>query len=127
MSLVRRRLSWIAIAWLVGQMAGMAAAPFAFCCEQQSFDGLPECCQGVGPGQTCPMHHTRRDDTTCKMRNACVRGDSALISLGGGLGVVPPPTIGVIAFVPGERALALIASAIQRAAPPDSPPPRLLA
>jgi len=71
------------------------------------------------------MHGTRHDDTTCKMRNACVRGDSALISLGGGLGVVPPSTIRVSVFAPGEATAALVASAIDRTAPPDSPPPRI--
>jgi len=122
MSLVRRRLPWIVSAWLLCQLTGLAAAPFALCCT--AADELPECCRTVGPGQTCPMHHGGHDDSTCKMRNGCASGDSALISLGGGLGVLPSSTSGVTPFASGEDAAPLTASAIDRAEPPDSPPPR---
>ena len=125
MRFVRSRLSWIVFGWLMCQTAGLVAAPFALCCQESSDAGLPECCQGLAPGQTCPMHHARHDDAICKMRNACVRADSALVSLAGGIGVLPAATIGVNAFAPSDRISTLTASALLRAARPEPPPPRV--
>ena len=82
MPLVRRRLSWIIRVWLICQVAGLAAAPFALCCASlASADQTPACCRGLSPGQTCPMHHGGEEDRTCKMRSACSRSDAALLTL----------------------------------------------
>jgi len=126
MSLVRRRLSWLICCWLAFQIAGFVAAPFALCCEDPSAFAEPDCCQGVGPGQTCPMHHKTKpdDDSTCKMRNACAPADSALVSLSGGLGVLPTVTSDVIAFTAGDPLTGLSESHVLRAARPEPPPPR---
>jgi hypothetical protein len=126
MSLVRRRLSWLITGWLACQFAGYVAAPFALCCEDASATALPKCCQGVAPGQTCPMHHRHGgdEDSTCKMRNACARGDSALVSLGSGLGILAPPTIDVTAFAVRDRLTASLSPTILRTDRPESPPPR---
>jgi len=129
MALVRRRLSWRSCIWLACQFAGLAIAPFALCCEDASasdMSDLPECCKAVGPGETCPMHHnTSHDDSTCKMRNACSKGDSALISLSGGIGVLPSSTFSVSAFTAGDRLTMPIESAPLRSTRPESPPPRV--
>jgi len=123
MSLVRRRLSWIICSWLICQAAGIVAAPLALCCHDADSASLPDCCEGVGPGQVCPMHH-KTGDTTCKMRNACAPGDSALISLSGALGVLPSATVDVNVFASGESAAWPAAHAVLRTTPPDPPPPR---
>jgi hypothetical protein len=125
MALVRRRLSWLICGWLACQLAGYVAAPLALCCEDPSTSVLPDCCQAAAPGQTCPMHHNAdQDDRTCKMRNACARGDSALLTLSGGLGVMPTPTGDVIDFTLGDPLTAWSASATLRTVRPESPPPR---
>jgi len=125
MALVRRRLSWLICGWLAFQLASYVAAPFALCCEDPAASVLPECCEAAAPGQTCPMHHNvDTGDRTCKMRNACARADSALLTLSGGLGVMPTPTNDVIAFTAGERLTALRSPAVVRTDRPESPPPR---
>jgi hypothetical protein len=107
------------------QIAGYVAAPFALCCEDPSAIALPDCCKLVAPGQTCPMHHKENsDESTCKMRNACARADSALVSLSGGVGVMPTLTSDVIAFTAGDSLSGLTESGLIRAARPDAPPPR---
>src|SRR5258705_2309154 len=105
MSPVRRRLSWLIGAWLLCQVANVAAAPLTFCCQNVATAGDEEkCCPGLLPGQVCPMHHTREGERTCKMRNSSPRTDAALMALAGGLDVVPPVTSIVRAF---DRADAL--------------------
>jgi hypothetical protein len=111
--------------WLLCQLTGLAAAPFALCCSQlASADQTPACCRGLAPGQKCPMHHGDASDSTCKMRSACSRSDAALLTLTGGLGVLPEPTVGVIAFDPGAAIAAVAVSTVVRSDRPDSPPPR---
>src|SRR3954451_22432509 len=103
MSLVRRRMSWLVGAWLLCQMANVAAAPLTFCCQNvASSEDEEKCCPGLLPGQVCPMHHTKEGVRTCKMRAVCTGSDAALIALGGALGVVPAPTPAVNAFAVGE-------------------------
>ena len=74
MSLVRRRLSWLVGAWLLCQIANVAAAPLTFCCQNVATAGDEEkCCPGLLPGQVCPMHHTKEGERTCKMRSVLRR------------------------------------------------------
>src|SRR5262245_48325358 len=82
---IRRRLSWLIAGWLICQTASLTAAPIGTALGL----GTDACCAGLGPGQTCPMHHSRAGDRTCKMRSACPRADFALVSLAGGVGVLP--------------------------------------
>jgi len=125
MSLVRRRLPWVIGAWLVCQIAGVAAAPLTFCCQNvATADDEEKCCPGLLPGQVCPMHHTKEGERTCKMRNACAKSDAALVALAGGIGVLPPATAVVNTFDPGDRLRPTSRSAILRAYRPESPPPR---
>ena len=70
------------------------------------------------------MHHGDDSDSTCKMRSACSQSDAALLTLTGGLGVLPAPTIGVIAFGPGVMITAVTVSTVLQADRPDPPPPR---
>jgi len=123
---IRRRLSWLICGWLAVQLAGAVAAPLAFRCQDaQAAGDLPACCKALAPGQTCPMHHHQHEhDRTCKMRSVCGRADAALVTLTGGLGILPPPTIRVTAFVPGESIAWSDAVAPLCDPRPDSPPPR---
>jgi len=121
MRVIRVRLSWLIAAWLVCQVAGLTTAPVL------AVSGHTEdvCCQGLAPGQTCPMHHHSRDgDRTCKMRSACPRGDAALLSLIGGVGILPPATQVVIAFESGVSVVARDQLSHTHSTRPESPPPR---
>jgi hypothetical protein len=121
MRVIRRRLSWLIVAWLVCQTASLTGSP-TLAVLGHSEDA---CCDGLAPGQTCPMHgHSRQGDRTCKMRSACPRGDAALLSLAGGLGVLPDPTDVVTPFELGDSVGAPAHPALARASRPESPPPR---
>jgi hypothetical protein len=125
MSFVRRHFAWMICGWLVCQVASVAAAPLAFCCQEvPATDPDDKCCPGMLPGQICPMHHTREGVKTCKMRNACTRSDAALIALAGGVGTLPPRTATVNVFDSGTFVAPITPSAILRAHVPESPPPR---
>ena len=125
MSGVRRRLSWVVCFWLACQMAGVVAAPLAFCCQNMpAADDDEQCCPGLLPGQICPMHHRREGEPTCKMRDACGRADAALVALGGVVGLLPHATAAVSVFETGDRVTSIAASAIACAYRPESPPPR---
>jgi len=125
MVVVRGRLSWVVCVWLACQVAGVVAAPIAFCCQGVAMAHDDEkCCPGLLPGQICPMHHTREGSRTCKMRDACGRADAGLVSLAGVVGLLPTPTAVVSAFDPGAALNGAAPSAIARAYRPESPPPR---
>jgi hypothetical protein len=117
----RRLMRSIAWCWLVCQAAAVAA-PLALCCPQFGIDEA-SCCPGVGPGQICPMHHTREGDRTCRMRNACGHHDSALLVLTA-VGILRPAASvdSVSPIVDSIHPSA--ASTLWRAARPDLPPPR---
>lgn len=125
MSLFRRRLSWLIGAWLLCQIANVAAAPLTFCCQNvATAEDEEKCCPGLLPGQICPMHHTKEGERTCKMRSACAGTDAALVALAGGIGVLPAATALVSTFDPGELPHPAPRSAPVRAYSPESPPPR---
>jgi len=120
MLFVRRHLSWLICAWLTCQIAGVAAAPFMFCCKDVPIAAdeknlLP----GLLPGQLCPMHHrTAAGRNECKMRSACAPADAMLVALAGGAGMLPRATAVVNAFEPG----AVVASSAPTAIAPHVPP-----
>jgi hypothetical protein len=118
--LIRRRLSWLVAGWLACQAAMLAGAPAlaAMGVDQDA------CCQGLAPGQTCPMHQSRAGDRTCKMRSECPRADFALISMLGGLGILPDTTDSVTTFEPGVIVAHRDRSHSANSSRPESPPPR---
>jgi hypothetical protein len=125
MLLVRRRISWVVCIWLACQVAGVVAAPLAFCCHAlPTADDDGVCCPGLLPGQICPMHHKREGDPTCKMRDACGRADAGLVALAGVVGLLPDATDAVSAFRVGDQVRTTEPSSIARASRPESPPPR---
>lgn len=123
---LRKRLSWLAVAWLVCQAVGFAAAPVTF--RARAIASVAEGCDcpGTAPGQACPMHSheaSKDDDNTCRLRNACAPDEAALLTLVGGAGITAQPSIVSIEHiaVPLE---AHVSGTIHRADLPDSPPPR---
>src|SRR5262249_8746268 len=124
MGIVRQRLSWVVCLWLACQVAGVVAAPLAFCCQSVPMSDDDVCCPGLQPGQMCPMHHKREGDRTCKMRDACGRADAGLVALAGVVGLLPDATAVVSAFAAGGPVHSIVRSAIVRSSRPESPPPR---
>jgi hypothetical protein len=109
---MRSMLRLFASAWLLCQLTGLIAAPVAACCP------------GVAPGQVCPMHHTREGAKHCVMRSDCGSSTAALLTLIGGVGLVPPPVAFAGPFVVATPALRPAFPAIARAERPEAPPPR---
>src|SRR4029077_19098807 len=105
MSLVRRRLSWLVGAWLLCQIANVAAAPLTFCCQNvATAEDEDKCCPGLLPGQICPMHHVKEGGATCKMRGVCTGTDASIVALASGLGALPAATAAVSVFALGDLA-----------------------
>jgi hypothetical protein len=122
----RRRLAWVAFAWLACQAAATAAAPLLLSTADVSSHAERRCECPVGDGQACPMHkpHKPEADNTCKMRNAFAPTDGALLGLSGGVGVLPSPTVTVSVFDHSTFVQFLAPAEILRGHVPDSPPPR---
>jgi hypothetical protein len=123
MRAVRSHLSWVIAGWLACQFAGMAA-PLAMHALSAPSGSHDECDCPIAPGQACPMHHTGEGDRTCKIRNASGGSEAALLAQAGGIGLLPPSTVTVSAFVQCASVRTETPSAILRAHRPESPPPR---
>ena len=124
MRFLRHRLAWVACAWVMCQIAAIAAVPVVVWQVHRTLEHADECECPVAPGQTCPMHHKQDVDSTCKMRNALANSDAALWGLAGVFGVLPSSTVAVSAFDPGDFVRTAIPSAIVRGYRPEAPPPR---
>ena len=120
---VRSHLSWVIAGWLACQFAGVAA-PLALHAISTSSGSHDECDCPIAPGQACPMHHTGEGDRTCKIRNASRGSEATLLAQAGGIGLLPPSTVTVSTFQPGDIVRAATPCAILRAHRPESPPPR---
>lgn len=123
---IRRRLSWILAGWLAFQLAGIVAPVVLSAAGHSAGDSLCEC-PGTEPGAACPMHHgqaPRHDDANrCRLENTCAPTDAALLSLAGGIGVLPQSMSAEIQAV--EASVGATGSIlITRTELPDSPPPR---
>jgi hypothetical protein len=84
-------------------------------------------CPG-GDHETCPMHHGQKANSpisaVCGMRSLGAPTDVALLSMAGGLGLVPEffaitPQLRSSTIPPGERRV------LDVSIPHDTPPPRL--
>jgi len=144
MNPIRRHLTAIGVTWLVFQAGVLAVSPFVSCCAagaQTAALDDDECCQGLAPGQICPLHkhrqHAPPKDTPhhgaqshhdgaqrdCAIRGDCGTMDPALLSLGFGLGVVDPPVSPAVAAV-SSPVLSFSACVVDCARSLDPPPPR---
>ena len=136
MNIFRRHLTAIGIVWLSFQAGVVALSPFASCCAAASQAvGVDddECCQGMAPGQICPLHkhrhappkstHSDGAPDNCAIRGGCGNIDPALLSLGFGLGVVDPPVSFAVAQI-SQSVPHFTACAVECARSLDPPPPR---
>ena len=138
---IRTRLRHVAVIGLLMQLTALAITPLALCCSSPSTakvvaseDKDEACCQGLGPGQICPMHyhakpsgHARQakssTDQGCAMRNACKAPDLALLSVLGGALLAAPVSFTVELASSPLRTDSVVP--LTRDLIPDTPPPRV--
>lgn len=128
---VRRALAAVAFALLIVQVSAVAVFPLARLADAQASATADDdpCCQGMGPGQTCPMHRKSTGPASP------VSGDEARVCAGccpdqtvtttfdpvAVLPVLHAPkpsfAVGAAVFVPQPSPIAL-------AVPPGPRPPR---
>lgn len=120
----KRRTVWIAIVWLVFQLAAQTL-PLAANILVADADVCT--CPGGAPGAPCPMHHHGHslsdEQNGPAVRNACAQPDVTLLALASGLGVLPEsPSLAVTEHP--TRVPPIDSTPLRRAHVPDSPPPR---
>jgi len=129
MQWIRKPLSLLVAGWLVIQLATLVAAPIVLggsgVVHTASGDANCTCPPGTAPGLTCPMHSSPHGDApTCRIRSTSGPSDAALLSLVGGLGVLPlSRSVPYVAPVAAAVAIPPVAL-IGRSELPESPPPR---
>lgn len=122
---LRSRIAWIAAAWLVCQSFALAV-PIAASVIAETTDICT--CPGGVAGAQCPMHHHGLGMGTEKppapaVRNACAQPDATLLSLAGGIGVLPQPA-DISADSTTSPVELITSTPLHRSEIPDAPPPR---
>jgi hypothetical protein len=117
----RRLTSFVAVGWLVCQLVALAVPLAPISSDDQC------ACPGGTLGTMCPMHHhanpASANPSGTTVKNACSASATPLLSLAGGLGVLPQPAPIDIDRV--QTAVGLfISTPVDRTSVPDSPPPR---
>jgi len=124
---MRPMLRAIACAWVCCLLASVVVGPLGVYLGPVEVvaSGEEACCPGVAPGQVCPMHHTREGTKQCVMRSACASSTAALLTLAGGVGIVPALASSFTdPLAPGGAAPLFASAPIARVELPESPPPR---
>ena len=118
-----RSLRFVAVAWLVCQVATLALAP-ATLFLGSAHAGLA-CTCADGAGGACPMHHPAlADSKRCVIQSAHEDGTAALGSLIGPIGPLPATTEPVDPAASSTTLVTVLSRPTLRTLPPDPPPPR---
>jgi hypothetical protein len=123
-SVLRRRLSWIAGGWLCCQLSLLTAAPLSLAAHPpEAADAVTCTCVHTGTAE-CPMHHPKQQKRGCECRNTTDPDAANLVTLLGPIAVLAsapshlaPPPITRLPDYPITRFIAFVT-------PPDGPPPR---
>jgi hypothetical protein len=118
-------LSWLLSLWLIGQLVALAAPAVLAAAGSAPIEQICTC--PGGDHETCPMHHggasTQPSTNDCAMTSRCAPSDVALLSLAGGLGVLPA----VVTVASPQTVAAVVPHAgpsFDVSVPGDTPPPR---
>lgn len=136
MGSLRRRLRACSVIWLLCQAAFLSAfVPRDCCAEHRAHQhGAPECHEAVqkphcpmpssDAAAACPMHQQSDDRDRCRMRGTC---DGPLAQIAH---LFSSSSLPLASFTvtrprpPVDRVAAIAENAVERAHPPDAPPPR---
>ena len=138
MSGVRRQVSLVALVWLLSHVTTMGVSLAGLCCTtastgSASLSDEDVCCQGLAPGQICPLHkHDSHQPTRhapsspipggCTMRSVC-HSAMTLPTLTLGVGLLPD-----VAAASDEPIVSVVnietTPSLARSISPDRPPPR---
>jgi len=132
---IRKRLVWIAVLWIAGQLTTLAATPLGLCCASATAVAADNhvCCEGMAPGQYCPLHKHRNGSSekprsgsspdSCALKGGCTPQPAGLEAFAVGPAILPSTPCtkdtdlsSIVSFV--------CARVISRSSPPVSPPPR---
>jgi len=131
MQWLRAQVARVAAGWLAVHLCFLVSAPTSLCSVQRGIVVEAAACKCAHtPGQACPMHHARRSTGTRAGSRlcACASADPLLATVASLLGPVavlatPAPALAPPAAADCSNTLA--ATALDRTAVPESPPPRL--
>src|SRR5580765_4735923 len=123
MERLRRRLAWIACAWLCCHLSVLTAAPVSLLSARPAAE-LPGCTCIHGANAQCPMHHPVQPPSNCQRRSTSDPGAATLVSLLGPTAVLSSapqhPAPSSITRSPDHQ-LTRFDSVVTA---PDGPPPR---
>jgi hypothetical protein len=143
MHAIRNRVRAIALLWLLGQVASLAAFVPENCCvshvEERAAKEKQDACHESEPapapepgdacpmqhdtGAACPMHSGKTTDR-CAMSNACDGPGTHLMSLFAYLGAIERPASTEIALASVAAVIPSATSPLFRFSSPDAPPPK---
>lgn len=123
-------------AWLVCQAALLSAFVPRDCCaaHRSHAHKAPECHEPAkkthcpmpaADGTACPMHQSAADGEDCRLRGMCDGPMAMLAHLMSAVALPVSPVTLTLAPPPAHALGYLAERAIDRAASPDAPPPRL--
>ena len=142
MQAIRIRVRAVALAWLLCQVASVAAFVPEHCCishvEEEAAKAKQDDCHETasaepergdasatqhGDGAACPMHNSKSSDR-CAMSNACDGPGAQLLTLFAYLGATEPPVTTAIDLSSTPAFVPAFASPLFRISSPNAPPPK---
>lgn len=126
-NVLRRRLSWIACAWLCCQLPLLTAAPLSlFAHAPEAADAVTcTCVHGHdGPDAYCPMHHPTKSKSGCECRSTTDPDAATVVSLLGPVAVLAAAQSHIAPPASTNSPIYQITRFIGVVAAPDGPPPR---
>ena len=132
MQAIRTRVRMVALFWLLGQVATLAAFVPENCClahaNERAAKEEQEACHEAEPatpkpGDACPMHSSKSADC-CVMSNVCDGAGQQLTTLFAYLATIDRPVTTETLFVATSRVLPSVLPPIHRPTTPDAPPPK---
>lgn len=133
MTAIRRRIRFVAFAWLLCQAASLSAFVPGECCVAHAAEAAAKqkaaACHETAPvspkdGDACPMHHSTKAHDCCKMTNSCEGPGIQLASLFAYVGELETPASSTISIESSAIAIGPPAPLRYRLTTPDAPPPK---
>jgi len=133
MTVIRRRIRAVALAWLLCQVASLSAFVPEQCCvahaaEAAAKDKAAACHEAAPPapkdGDACPMHHGSKSHDCCKLTNSCDGPGTHLTTLFSYIGTPESPASSSLQLQSTAAAITTSSPLLYRLATPDAPPPK---